>query len=56
MNTDETALITVQRDKGEPILFEKKIKYTDCPYSEEPYKFCFDCNLDENVICLLSEY
>ncbi len=56
VNKDESAKLKVQRDKGEPVLYKKKLSYTDCPYSEKPYKFCFDCYSDENVLCLLSEY
>lgn len=27
------SIITCQRDKGEPVLYKKELKYTDCPYS-----------------------
>ncbi len=53
---DETAKIICQRDKGEPILYKLELDYTDCPYSEEPYKFCFDVNEEQQILCLLSEY
>lgn len=56
VNDDETAKITVQRDKDEPVLYEKELNYTDCPYSEESYKFCFDCYSEQAILCLLSEY
>lgn len=56
VNQDETAKIIVQRDKGEPILYEKDLDYTDCPYSGKPYKFCLDVNSDNSILCLLSEY
>ena len=39
----ENILINNKRkDKGEPVLYKKELKYTDCPYSEEPYKCRFD--------------
>jgi len=53
---DETAKIICQRDKGEPILYKLELDYTDCPYSEEPYKFCFDVNEEQQILCLLSKY
>lgn len=56
VNKEETAKIIVQRDKGEPILYEKEIDYTDCPYSDKPYKFCLDINTEYSILCLLSEY
>ena len=56
VNKDESAKIIVQRDKGEPILYEKDLDYTDCPYSENTYKFCLDVNSDNSILCLLSEY
>lgn len=56
VNQDQTAKIIVQRDKGEPILYEKDLDYTDCPYSNEPYKFCLDVYPENSILCLLSEY
>lgn len=56
VNADETAKITVQRDIGEPVLYEKELNYTDCPPSDEPYKFYFDCNKDISILFLPSEY
>ncbi len=56
VNQDQTAKIIVQRDKDEPILYEKKLDYTDCPYSEKPYKLCLDVNPETTILCLLSEY
>lgn len=56
VNKDKTAKIIVQRDKGEPILYEKELDYTDCPYSDKPYKFCLDVNSEITILCLLSEY
>lgn len=56
VNEDETGKIIVQRDKGEPILYEKELDYTDCPYSDKAYKFCFDCYSEQAILCLLSEY
>ncbi len=56
VNNDETGKIIVQRDKGEPILYEKELTYTDCPYSDKAYKFCLDCYSEQAVLCLLSEY
>lgn len=58
VNQDQTAKITVQLDKDEPILFEKDLSYTDCPPSGlEPYKFCLNVNKPAYIIlCLLSEY
>lgn len=56
VNQDETAKIIVQRDEGQPILYEKDLKYTDCPPCSEPYKFCLDVNSENSILCLLSEY
>lgn len=56
VNEDETAKIIVQRDKGEPILYEKEIDYTDCPYSDKPYKFCLDINSKYSILFFMSEY
>lgn len=56
VNEDETATITVQRDKGEPVLYKKNLSYTDCPPSKVPYKFCLDLQNDFSILCLLSEY
>lgn len=56
MNRDKTSVITVQKDKGEPILYKKELEYTDCPPADEPYKFCLDCYKEQTVLCLLSEY
>jgi hypothetical protein len=56
VNKDKTANIIVQLDKGEPILYEKNLEYTDCPPSDEPYKFCLDYGRELTILCLLSEY
>lgn len=56
VNKDKTANIIVQLDKGEPILYQKEIEYTDCPPCVEPYKFCLDCYAEQTILCLLSEY
>ena len=56
VNEDESAVITCQRDKGEPVLYKKELKYTDCPYSEEPYKFYFDYYPEQQTLILPSEY
>ena len=56
INADNSAKIIVQRDKGEPILYEKDIDYTDCPYSDKPYKFCIDVSSNIVILCLLNEY
>ena len=56
VNEDKTAKITVQRDKGQPVLYEKELKFTDCPYSEEPYMFYFDYYKEQQTLILPSEY
>jgi len=56
VNEDKTAKITVQRDKGQPVLFEKELKFTDCPYSEVSYMFYFDCYKEQQTLILPSEY
>lgn len=56
VNSNKTAIITVQKDKGEPILYQKEIEYTDCPPADEPYKFCLEYNKEQSILCLLSEY
>ena len=55
-NKDKTAEIIAQRDKGEPVLYNRILNYTDCPYSEKPYNFCLDCNSEIIILCLLGEY
>jgi len=55
VNDDNTAIIKVFRDKGEPVLYKKEIPYTDCPKSETPYEFCIDVYDEHQIICLLSE-
>lgn len=55
VNKDSTAKITAFRDTDEPLLFEKDIEFTDCPYSEAPYEFCIDVYDEQQIICLLSE-
>mgnify|MGYP003571337902 CR=1 FL=1 len=55
VNDDNSATIKVFRDKGEPILFEKEIEYTDCPPSKVPYEFCIDVYDEQQIICLLQE-
>ena len=52
VNEDKTAVITCQRDKEEPVLYKKELKYTDCPYSEIPYKFYFDCYPEQQTLIL----
>lgn len=56
VNINKSADIIVQLDEGEPILYEKHLKYTDCPPSEKPYKFCLENNSEKSILCLLSEY
>ena len=56
VNDDNTAIITCQRDKGEPVLYKKELKYTDCPPSKEPYKFYFDYYPEQQTLILPSEY
>ena len=53
----ENILINNKRkDKGETDLYQKELKYTDCPYSEEPYKCCFDYYDKQQTLILPSEY
>ena len=56
VNEDKTAVITCQRDRGEPVIYKKELKYTDCPYSEEPYKFYYDYYSEQQTLILPSEY
>ena len=55
VNDDNSAIIKVFRDKGEPILYEREIPYTDCPPSKETYEFCIDVYDEQQILCLLNE-